>query len=170
MFSFLFPVPSFWFPFHFISISCFSICPFNTTQMKTAVLVAHQSSAQSVRSWLALQAHRQGGFKGVRLNKPLASNFIHDPAIHFKCTTLVGSQLASLPLRIPLSKRVWFQLCTSWRTSWWIQTPVFSAYYFTIHHPTRCSANCSTFFHGNLMSAGLANACIWTLNNWMQSL
>ena len=35
---------------------------------------------------------------------------------------------------------------------------VFSAYYFTIFHPTYCSVNLSTFSCGDLMSAGLANA------------
>ena len=35
---------------------------------------------------------------------------------------------------------------------------IFSAYYFTICHPTCCSANRSTFSRGNSRSAGLANA------------
>ena len=35
---------------------------------------------------------------------------------------------------------------------------VFSAYYFTIVQPTNCSVNLCTFFHGDLMSAGLGNA------------
>ena len=37
---------------------------------------------------------------------------------------------------------------------------VFSAYYFTICHPTCCSANHSTFFRKDSMSASLANACM----------
>ena len=93
-------------------------------------------------------------------------------AIHFKCLTVITGALALLPLlSIQASVFVYggpadtYSLYISLSSS---SFSVFSAYYFTICHPTCCSVNQRNFSHGNSMSAGLADVHIWTGKNWMQ--
>ena len=93
-------------------------------------------------------------------------------AIHFKCLTVITGALALLPLlSIQASAFVYggpadtYSLYISLSSS---SFSVFSAYYFTICHPTCCSVSQGNFSHGNSMSAGLANVNIWTGKNWIQ--